>query len=318
MKKAMIAMLCLVPILFATNGMSEGVPRDVLHEAIMTMTWEDSNGECWVEGHFVLGQEETQDTAIVYAEVSCMNYGFLAGIFTDTGGGFVMPVKMVFEKTAGEYSLREIQEPKDGTEYWPSLQAMMPETCLNQIANNEAVYRADIDLQMREQAEAYLDSIGRDESVGNWRDLGLQTPDILGVAATMTSAFSSYYPGWVTECELVEDGERFIYKSAWVPDSASAATYEYPQADGNVLICDGRTGMEILTKTRRTDGVIAETITIRAELYDLYVTYEDAYGSKEYHFIFDGWTYHQPTIREEGECRVEYPAFDIHCAALPQ
>ncbi len=317
MKKIAMVCACLL-LVFCSAAAGEGVPEDVLHDAIMTLTWEDTQGECWVEGRVVLGTEETDATAVVYAQVSCQNYGFLAGIFTDTGGGFVYPVTLIFDKGAGGYALREIKRPEDGERYWPSLEAMMPKACLDRLVENDTENRAEIKRQMYAQAQTYLDSIGRTERVGDWRDLNLQLPGLLVTASNQTTAFSPPYPMWVTQNEQVEYGERYVYKCAWEPDGASGDSQTYTTPGGGTLLCDGTTGTQTLTKTRQADGAVLETITARAELYDLYVTYADEYGTKEYHFTFDGLTYHQPTITESGACRVSYPGFDARCGELPE
>lgn len=297
--------LCLVLMALGGVAFAAEVPEAAVHDAIMTMAWEAAQGELWVEGHVILGTEETDSTAKVFVHVLCERFGFMAGIFTDVGGGFRSPLALVFDKADGGYTLREILEPEDGEHYYPSLQAMMPEECLTQVQQDFDAHMAQMQAQMYAQAQAYLDSIGRTESPGDWRDLDLQLSGMLVTATNLTGGFSPPYPLWVTSLERLEDGQRYTYQRTWTPDGENGPSQTYATPDGDTLLCDGTTGTVLLTKTPWGEAEPIETITIRAELYGLHVRFADAYGQKDYHFAFDGLTYHQPTITQSGSCRID-------------
>lgn len=93
------------------------IPDELLHDAVMTLTWDDPNGEFWTEGHVVLGESDKGNTVEVYAYIFISNYGFMDGVFTDVGGGAIMPVTFVFGKTEAGYVLQKIIEPEDGERY---------------------------------------------------------------------------------------------------------------------------------------------------------------------------------------------------------
>ena len=297
--------------LILLNGLPDDMPNQLIHDAIMTLTWDDRNGECWAEGHVILGTEVTDSSSVVYAFVSLANYGFMSGMFTEVCG-FGNAEKFIFDKNETGYSLQEIQDVED----WSELHQLMPEELVVRFFEMSDVTFNFIDQQKYAQAKMYLDSIGRTESIGDI--LEVQTTGMLVVASNLTIAFCSPYPFWITEKEVLEDGERYIYKRVWISDNVNTDVQTYIMPDGNTLLCDGTTGVETLTKTRKADNTIVETITIRVELYDLYIIFTDDYGTIEYHFIFDGLTYHKPTISQFGECKVSYSDFDNYISYFPE
>jgi ABC-type Fe3+-hydroxamate transport system substrate-binding protein len=77
-------MLLLLPCI----ALAQTVPDEVIHDALMTLAWDDAGGEFWTEGHIVL-DEETTTTGVdahIYAYLS--NYGFMDGVFTCSGTNF--------------------------------------------------------------------------------------------------------------------------------------------------------------------------------------------------------------------------------------
>lgn len=301
MKKRFFLLLCL--ILLCPVPALAAVPDELLHEAVMTLTWPDDNGECWVEGHVVLGEEDLGDTTEVYAQVFYQNYGFMDGVFTDTGGGSIGPRTMIFANTADGYVLREIIEPEDGTEYLPSIRRMMPESCIHEMNKDSGANRAEMVRQMHQQAQAYLDSIGRTEPIQDWRERDLQLSGMFIPASNFMSNVDQNYPLWVTSHERVEDGVRYVYAREW-----------FPEADTP----DGQTGTVRLTKTRYDDGSIVETITADAETDSLTITLEDADGSITYSFAYDGQNYHQPVIASVGACGVDQSGILIDISRLQE
>lgn len=317
MKKRLLALL-LGAMMIVSAAAEDAIPEELLHEALMTLCWNDDHGgECWTEGHVVLGEREKEKTVEVYAYVFISNYGFMDGVFTDTGGGAIMPVTVVFDRKDNGYSLRDILEPEDGTRYWPSVEAMFPAECVRAMENG-AVDRAELVRQQHEQAQAYLDAMGRTEQIQDWRERNLQLADMLVHAANEVICFYPPYPLWVTTVERVEDGLRYTYERTWQPDSDVQEGYVYILRDGSRHQSSGVPGTQMLTKTRCEDGAVMETITIRADLYELCVKMEDANGSRTYTMTYDGETYHRPSVTEDGNCAVYYEEFERNCASLPE
>lgn len=293
------------------------IPDELLHDAVMTLTWDDPNGEFWTEGHVVLGESDKGDNVEVYAYIFISNYGFMDGVFTDVGGGAIMPVTFVFGKAEAGYVLQKIIEPEDGERYNASIEAMFPAECVRMMENG-AVDREELERQMHEQAQAYLDATGRTEMVQDWRERDLQLANMLVHASNEVTCFSPPYPLWVTSAEAIENGVRYKYSREWYPDEHAEEGCVYKMPDGSIMAYSGVTGTQILTKTRCDDGSVAETITIRADLYTLTVTMADDNGARTYCFEFSGREYYRPTITETGKCGVRYEVFDNACAIMPE
>ena len=299
MKKYLLCLICLM--LLPALAMAE-VPDELLHDAVMTLTWPDEGGECWVEGHVVLGEENKGDTTEVYAQVYYQNYGFMDGVFTDTGGGGIGAVTMVFTNTPDGYALKEIIRPEDGTEYNASLRRMMPESCIRKMNSEGDANRVEMERQMNEQAQAYLDAIGRTETIQDWRERDMQLSGMLVAASNFMSNVDRNYPLWVTSHERVEDGVRYVYTRKWEPQET---------------LPDGQTGVLVLTKTLYDDGNLVETITAGVETDQLTITLADEKGSITYAFAFNGHTYQQPVITSVGECSVDQSGIWADISRLP-
>lgn len=317
MKKGLALLMVFLMAALCAQALAETVPDEAIHNAILTLAWEDGAGEFWAEGHVVLGTEQTGDTAKVYVTTVCQEYGFLDGIFTDIGGGFQEPLAIAFQQTDGGYKLQNIDQPDD-EDSDASIKKMMPKSCIAKMSKNNAANDTEITRQMTEQAQAYLVSIGRTEPVQDWRDRDLQLSGILTPASNQTISFSPPYPLWVTNTERLENGVRYVYARTWTADADAAEGYTYTTPDGSSAVCDGKPGTETLTKSRYDNQQVVETITIHAEPFQLTVTYQDDGGTKEYRFAYDGATYHQPTVTQTGECGVSYPSFEQSFEELPQ
>ena len=307
-----ILVLCLV-----SAALAQTIPEDILHDAVMTLTWEDDGGECWVEGHVILGEADKGATHEVYAYVFYQNFGFMDGVFTDVGGGAIGPRTFVFDKTAdGGYMLREVIHPEDGEDYGKSIEAMMPADCVQKMSNG-FVDRDELVRQQHVQARAYLDGIGRTADIQDWRERGLDTADILVHAGNQIISLSPPWPLWITSTERIEGGERYVYTRSWYPDEGAVPEESWETFTGEVHT-SGVTGTQVLTKMRYADSKVVETVIIRADNDLLTVTMRDDFGSKTYTFRYDGRTYHRPEVTLEGDCRVSYPEFDRQNEFLPE
>lgn len=300
MKKQLFCILCL---LLCPALALAAVPDERIHEAVLTLTWPDANGECWVEGHVVLGEEVKGDTTEVYLYTCYQNYGFVDGVFTDCGGGSIGPRTLIFDHTAEGYALLDIVRPEDGTEYVPSIRRMMPESCIQKMNQDSGAIRAEMVRQMHEQAQAYLDSIGRTEPVQDWRERDLQLSGMFIPASNFMSNVDQNYPLWVTSLERVEDGVRYVYTREWIPEADTP---------------DGQTGTERLTKTRYDDGCVVETITANVQTDSLIMTLADAGGSITYTFAYDGQNDQRPEIAFTGACGVDLQGIAVDISRLQE
>ncbi len=298
MKRCLIGLICL---LMAPALAAAAVPDELLHEAIMTLTWPDDGGECWVEGHVVLGEENKGKTTEVYAQVFYQNYGLMDGVFTDTGGGSIGPRTLIFDRTAEGYQLKEIIRPRDGTEYNASIAEMMPQECIRKMHEEGEANRFEMVRQMHEQAQQYLDSIGRTESIQDWRERDLQLSGMMVAASNLMSNVDQNYPLWVTSHERVEDGMRYVYSREWTPDEPGAET-----------------GIATLQKTRYDDGAVVETISVEVRPEQLTITLKDDGGRITYRFPFDGRNYARPEITTAGDCKLDTSGIEMDISRLPE
>ena len=313
-----LIMLLLMMLFSLSVASAQTIPEDVLHDAVMTMTWETDSGEYWVEGHVILGEADKGAAHEVYAYVFYQKYGFMDGVFTDVGGGSIGPRTFVFDKTPdGGYALNRIIQPEDGENYGPSIEAMMPAECVQRMSDG-FVDRSELVRQQHVQAQAYLDSIGRsDVVIQDWRERDLQTADMLVYASNHVISLSPPWPLWVTSCERIEDGVRYVYTRSWFPDEGAVPEEVWTTGTGTVHT-SGVPGAQVLTKARCSDLAVLETIIIRAENDQLTVTMRDDDGSETYTFAYDGAVLHRPTVTTEGDCRIVYEEFDRQNSYLPE
>ena len=307
--KKIISAVCFFLFLFSC-ALAQGVPDDQIRDAVLSLAWEDDGGEKWIEGHVVLGTEETEGEERVYLLAQCCNYGFLGGVFTDSGAGFSEPMTLCFTKTENAYTLSKILQPEDGDGFDESLKQLMPADCLTRMTSLSSINESAIASEMTDQAKAYLQTIGRTEPVEDWRTLDLKTADILTPVSNLTISLCGPYPLWVTTAERVENGERYLYSREWTPDASSPDTRTYLTPDGKTNEVSGRTGTETLTKVRRTDNHVMETIIIKAQQDDLSITLSDDNGQKDYQLTWDGLEYRLAQKTQTGNCLVSYPSFE--------
>lgn len=84
------------------------------------------SGEFQTESHIVLGKDEQEHSATVYAMVLYEEYGYKSDAFQVVSGGHG-PVAMTFDKKAdGAYVLQEYWEPVDGDNYAASIREKFP------------------------------------------------------------------------------------------------------------------------------------------------------------------------------------------------
>ncbi len=165
-----------------------------------------------------------------------------------------------------------------------------------------------------------MDSIGRTERIAEFGDMGFGLSDMLVYASNFLSFVDYAYPLYTTTRErLVRlDGERYLYTRAWEPnpDGPVDATI---QSKLGLVALQGGPGTQTLTKTRKSDGKVLETILMKVEMERLTIILKDEGGSATYVLPFDSWelTYKKPVITREGTCRVNTIGLDRNIEDLP-
>ena len=138
--------------------------EEAISQAIKGRNINYAEGE-GTEGHIILDIEEKAEEIKVYTIASFGAFGFENGIFTKISGSGAIPTVITFTKEAdGEYSLKEYQEPLDGSYYPDSVKKLFPRSLHNRAFNalNDYPILAE---QQEAQAAEYLEGIGRKAEV---------------------------------------------------------------------------------------------------------------------------------------------------------
>ena len=281
----------------------EAIPDELLHEALLSDCYGYKAVEFWAEGHQILGTSRDGNRVEVYLAASVGGYGFMGGGFVSRSG-WGGPCVVVLRELDGEWSLMERKDIEDYSE----MLSIMPQTAIDRfytLTDDEAIRQ-----QAMAQVQVYLDSIGRTEPIMDYADLNASSSNMLTCASNLRCGVDEGYPPPDITMECIEDGERYLYTRVWEPDENGVVDPQYTTAEHGTLTMTGTTGTETLTKTRKADGAVLETTTIRVEEYRLTITLADAGGSVRYVFDFDGWEYHQPTVTREGQCGISTVLLD--------
>lgn len=176
-------------------------------------------GEAAAEGHVILKQEEADGVTTVYAVCSFRWFGFENGIFNGVSGSGNIPTVIKLEKSqTGDYSLLDYQEPMDGSLYTESIKKMFPKDLWNKVLTINDNY-PEIGQQMKEQAEKYLQSIGRTAEVSvnyvekTLVDINTDASNTLFAEMTKNNSELNLFPYWIGTKEYVLGGIRYIYET---------------------------------------------------------------------------------------------------------
>ena len=176
-----------------------------------------ASGECAGEGHIVLGSETSGSTVTVYALAQYGEYQFQDENLVNASGSGAIPTVLKFTaNTDGSYTLTDYQEPADGSGYEASVKKMFPADLQ---ARCLSISQSDADaLKAQEQAyaTAYLTSIGRSATVGDYADFQhtLLTDQGVPVSVSNSLLWNSAlenYPQWIGNLERLENGTRYVY-----------------------------------------------------------------------------------------------------------
>lgn len=168
----------------------------------------------------------------------------------------------------------------------------------------------------QDEAQEELNRIGPPEPILTVPEAGGELSGMLSCAQPLAGCVDADYPQGNTTLERLEDGERFLYTRAWRADEDGEMNPVYASYGKETLEASGTTGVETLTKMRKSDGKVLEQITIQVEIFEVTITFADEDGSIRYAFPFDGWEYHQPQVTAEGECRMDTTRLDALAGEL--
>lgn len=210
------------------------------------------DGECAGEGHKLLGCRVSGSTLKVYALTTYGNYGFRNGAFIKVSGSGVIPAVLTFEKNGEEYKPVGIEYPRDGAGYTKSIKRMFPARYRRAALHADAAYDA-LQAQERSYAEAYLDRIGREAQIGEWKDLDIRLLTDAGVSAEVSDRLScdkelGAYPFWLGTAEYLENGVRFVRSTAYDAEAGQIIFQTCEKEGGAVterFVFDARMGVRL-------------------------------------------------------------------------
>ena len=206
-------------------------------------------GECCSEGHKILGSSLSGSQLKVYALTTFGNYGFQNDMFIKISGSGVIPAVLTFEKDGAGYDLLEIEYPRDGSEYAKSIKRMFPLKYRAAALNCDRAYD-ELVSQERKYAGEYLQSIGREAEIGEYRDLNVVLLTDLGVSVDVSNQLScdkslGDYPYWIGSSEYLDNGIRYV-RSLSYDENAGLIIYATVEKEtGEVTECivfDASTG----------------------------------------------------------------------------
>lgn len=122
------------------------------------------DGECFCQGHIILGTEGDGEITKVYILSMVGHYAFVNSNFEKVSGSGVIPA-LVTIKNSDEL---EIQYPQDGSYYGQSIKEMFPEEYHERIFKDGEKDKLILQGQERTCARNYLEEIGRTAEVGDY------------------------------------------------------------------------------------------------------------------------------------------------------
>ncbi len=195
-------------------------PDSVIHEVILTENRDkDWIGECYTEGHIILGSEENGNRTKIYALSEFSSFGFENGYFTNVGGECA-PAVITVDKNTGAYS---IQYPEDGEYYSKSIKKMFPKKYQSRAFGDNEKDGADMWKQCVAQAEEYLESIGRKAEVRSWGDVPHTMFENIGMPVEISNRLEDYletyqFYNYLGYEEIIEGGVRYVYRTSYLTD----------------------------------------------------------------------------------------------------
>lgn len=202
----------------ATSNPSEFLTHD---QAIIAVLFSDRHGylegECFGEGHIILGTEEDSNATKLYALTMTGHYGFQNENFVKVSGTGVIPAVV----TLSSNNDVSIAYPKDGSYYVSSIKEMFPSKYHNRIFDDRDSDRKVLTEQERAYAKEYLSKIGRKADIGDYSDFEHTSLTSLGVSVEVSNGLEdfykahSYYPYFKGTKEIIEDDVRMVYEMSY-------------------------------------------------------------------------------------------------------
>ena len=248
----------IIGMIFSLSGCGKNAPsKEEISQLVTDAIISDNadlyfESECCGEGHKILGSDISGNCLKVYALTTFGNYGFQNEMFVKVSGSGVIPAVLTFEKDGTRYSLLGIEYPSDGAGYVKSIKRMFPLKYRAAALNSDSAYD-ELVSQERKYAEEYLQSIGRDAEVGEYRDLNVVLLTDLGVSVEVSNQLSGdknlgEYPYWIGSSEYLENGIRYVRSLSYDENAGRIIYSTVEKGTGEVTECfvfDAATGESI-------------------------------------------------------------------------
>ena len=214
-------------------------------------------GETNGEGHLVLGTENDGEILTVYALTQYGEYTFKNSNLVRTSDAVIVPAVLKYRISGSEtYNFFNIQYVKADENYEQSVKELFPEKYVSRVLNisdDDADILKDIE---EIYADIYLESINRNENVGEPQDFDYIYLSDIGIPGDVTNlVYSKYpeYPTYIGTLEILTDGVRNVYETSYNSGESTIIlqTYEYGKKDlAQIIKLDSTTGLEKI----ETDG----------------------------------------------------------------
>lgn len=213
-------------MLTSCGGGSEITISDELDKAVGKALLDDNKnsyrkGECIGEGHIILGTQAKNNGVIVYALTSYGEYGFVNDVFTKISGSGTIPAVFNFDIKDGDYVCTKVTYPQDGAYYRKSIKKMFPAKYHSRVFENSDTDYKNLSLQEKGYAQKYLESIGRNAQILEYRDIDITTLTDKGISVVVSDKIHKAlkylvnYPYWIGTRKLFENGVRVVYELSY-------------------------------------------------------------------------------------------------------
>lgn len=314
--KRMISFVMSLLLLLSMIGIAQAqnISDELIHEALLTDPglWRES-GFFEAQGHAMLGTQTVGTLQYVYLVATVGTYGFMGGYCIMTSGGSCNPCTLVFEKQNDGWVLKEYKQ----VESYLELPEIMPQAMVDKFYAGE-YDAAALTTILQTDVQNQLELLGRNEVIGSYADAAGELPGLMTLASNVMICFSDKWPLGCTTAERQENGESYLYTTAWAQDQDAPEHFECVLPSGiTYMDNNGTYGTLTLTKVRKADGELLQTITGHATAEGLIITLQDEYGQICYTLSLtvdtDGFlTYTKPVVTKEGNCRIDTSLLDMY------
>lgn len=182
-----------------------------------------SASELTTTGHILLGAEIQGSSLIAYTIAGVNNFGFQNGILTSVSATGAIPTVIKYEINPDNKRYTEIEylEPNSDADFKSEIIRLFPAEYVESALNADSKYPEIEKMQVKEALD-YLDFIKREAKVKTY----IEKDDIKIIDENILLEKANKYPTWYGSLELVEDGERYLYKSEANNDTSVIFTKE--------------------------------------------------------------------------------------------